>query len=98
MILTGVAIGVVVSFLGVGGGLLASGSSMSTAIGLGAFVAFWGGLGFGAMLGGVAYAIRVEAEGIHAGHEAPAEQTAPAPAPTATPATAAPLTGDLHPA
>ena len=57
---TGVAIGVAVSFLGVAGAFLAAGAGWLTAIGMGAFVATWGGLGFGGMIGGVVWATRVE--------------------------------------
>jgi hypothetical protein len=57
----GVALGVCISFVGVGGAFLAAGQSWATSIGMGAFVAVWGGLGFGGMMGGVVWASRVEA-------------------------------------
>lgn len=56
----GVAIGVAVSFFGVGGAFLAAGQGWGAAIGMGAFVAFWGGLGFGVMVGGVVWATQAE--------------------------------------
>ncbi len=56
----GVAVGVAVSFFGVGGAFLAAGQPWTTAIGMGVFVAMWGGLGFGGMLGGVIWASGVE--------------------------------------
>ena len=56
----GVAVGVAASFFGVGGAFLAAGQPWTTAIGMGVFVAMWGGLGFGGMLGGVIWASRVE--------------------------------------
>lgn len=60
-LLTGVIVGVVVSFVVVTGGLLATGQGVGASLGLGAFVAFWGGLGFGGMVGGVVWATREEA-------------------------------------
>jgi hypothetical protein len=71
---TGVAIGVAASFLGVGGAFLAAGQGWRTAIGMGLFVAVWGGLGFGGMLGGVIWASRMEEEADRerrAAHETP---------------------------
>ena len=59
-LVTGVAIGVAVSFVGVGGAFLAGGQGWAASIGMGAFVAFWGGLGFGGMIGGVVWATGVE--------------------------------------
>lgn len=55
-----VVVGVVVSFVGVSGALLAAGQGIGASLGLGAFVAFWGGLGFGVMIGGVVWATRSE--------------------------------------
>lgn len=57
---TSIALGTVLSFLGVAAGLLAMGEGWGAAVGLGAFVGFWGGLGFGAMVGGVIWATRSE--------------------------------------
>ncbi|MCB1037987.1 MAG: hypothetical protein R2701_09500 [Acidimicrobiales bacterium] len=62
-IVIGVAVAAVVSFLAVCATVLAEGESLGSAIGLGLFIAFWGGLGFGAMVGGVVFASRVEREG-----------------------------------
>jgi len=56
----GVVIGVAISFFGVGGAFLAGGQGFGASIGMGAFVAFWGGLGFGGMIGGVVWATQVE--------------------------------------
>lgn len=56
----GVAIGVAISFLGVGGAFLAGGQGWGPSIGMGAFVAFWGGLGFGGMIGGVVWATQAD--------------------------------------
>ncbi|WP_421119637.1 hypothetical protein ACE2AJ_20115 [Aquihabitans daechungensis] len=56
----GVAVGVAVSFFGVGGAFLAGGQGWGPSIGMGVFVAMWGGLGFGGMIGGVVWASRVE--------------------------------------
>lgn len=57
--MTGVAAGVAVSFFGVGGAFLVWGQGWGASIGMGAFVAFWGGLGFGGMIGGAVWAIQV---------------------------------------
>ena len=56
----GCLIGTVVAMVGVTLAMRAMDQSWSAAIGLGAFVAFWGGLGFGAMVGGVVHAERLE--------------------------------------
>lgn len=55
-----IAIGVLASFVGVTAGMVAIGEGWGAAVGLGAFVGFWGGLGFGAMVGGVIWATRAE--------------------------------------
>jgi len=47
-------------FVLVAAGLRVTGSELSTAIGLGMFAAIWGGGGFGAMIGGVMHATRLE--------------------------------------
>lgn len=70
----GSIIGVVVSFVGVTIGVLALGVEGGSAIGIGLFVAFWGGLGFGTMVGGVIYAFSVEAGEAHVDHEAGDDQ------------------------
>ena len=54
-VFAGVAVGFTLSLIGVTAGLLVAGQELSTAIGLGLFTAVWGGLGFGAMMGGVMY-------------------------------------------
>lgn len=41
-------------------GLLWGGHSPGSSVGIGLFAAFWGGGGFGAMIGGVTYAYRLE--------------------------------------
>jgi len=56
----GIAIGVAISFCGVAGPFLAGGQGWGASIGMGVFVAAWGGLGFGVMIGGVVWATRVE--------------------------------------
>lgn len=56
----GATIGVIASLVGVGGALWLSGTQAMSAIALGLFVAFWGGLGFGCMIGGVIWATKVE--------------------------------------
>lgn len=56
----GAVIGVVISFIGVTIGILALGADSGSAIGIGLFAAFWGGLGFGSMVGGVVYAFGAE--------------------------------------
>lgn len=59
-ILVACAVGVVLSFVAVAAGTLATGTAWQSAVGLGLFVAFWGGLGFGTMIGGVVYASGLE--------------------------------------
>lgn len=41
-------------------GLLATGASWTSSLGIGAFAALWGGAGFGVMIGGVLYAHRAD--------------------------------------
>lgn len=55
--------GAVLCVLGVGLAMLAFGQPLASAFGLALFVAFWGGVGFGSMLGGVAWATRAETAG-----------------------------------
>ena len=64
-ILSGVAVGVIVSFAAVVGVVLADGQKLGAAVGLGLFIAVWGGLGFGAMVGGVVAVSRAEAAEEH---------------------------------
>lgn len=58
----GAIVGTFVGFIVVGAGTVAialsAGTSMTAAMGLGAFTAFWGGPGFGGMLGATLGAIR----------------------------------------
>lgn len=61
----GSIIGVVLSFIGVTVGILTMGIEWQSALGLGLFVAFWGGLGFGSMVGGVIYAFGIETSEHH---------------------------------
>lgn len=58
----GCILGPVVFFVVIAGGMLANGQSWQTAIWLGFFIAAWGGLGFGAMVAGVIYVSRIEAD------------------------------------
>lgn len=51
----GSGIGVVLAFVGIALPSLVAGMEWRSAVGFGVFVAFWGGLGFGSMMGGVAY-------------------------------------------
>jgi hypothetical protein len=97
----GCTIGCLVSLVGVTVWMLALGIETASAIGLGLFVAFWGGLGFGAMIGGVRYGLQIEgslrpASAAHASHAEtkptrpkPSEPTRPAiplpPAPSGKP-------------
>ena len=61
-VLVGSTIGVVLAFLFVTGGMLATGTVWQSAVGVGVFVSFWGGLGFGSMMGGVMYVSRLQEE------------------------------------
>jgi hypothetical protein len=54
-VVLGALVGVVLSFVGTTVGMLAADVEPGAAIGLGLFVAFWGGLGFGTMVGGVVW-------------------------------------------
>jgi hypothetical protein len=54
----GAAIGAVVVFLVCGGIALVAGTGIAGAIGIGAFAAFWGGPGFGGMMGAVLHDAR----------------------------------------
>ncbi|MBX3315095.1 MAG: hypothetical protein KF906_12345 [Actinobacteria bacterium] len=59
-IVTGCAVGVVVSMVGMVVSMRLLDVEWASAIGLGLFIAFWGGIGFGAMIGGVVHADRLE--------------------------------------
>jgi hypothetical protein len=50
-VVAGAALGAIFLFLVFGGMVLAAGMSVSAAVGVGAFTAFWGGVGFGGMVG-----------------------------------------------
>lgn len=50
-----------VTFAAITLGLVATGTSLASAIGIGLFAGVWGGGGFGAMIGGVVHAHRPEA-------------------------------------
>lgn len=54
-IVVGALVGVVIAMVGVTLGMLAADVEWQSAVGLGLFVAFWGGLGFGTMVGGVVW-------------------------------------------
>lgn len=56
----GIGIGIALAFVGVAVPSLLSGMEVGSALGFGTFVAFWGGLGFGSMMGGVAYVMGLE--------------------------------------
>lgn len=58
VVASAVAITVVLSTVTIG--LLATGTSPASSFGIAAFAALWGGGGFGAMIGGVLYAHRLE--------------------------------------
>ena len=51
----GSGIGAVAAMIAVGGALVLSGHGSPAALGIGGMAAFWGGLGFGSMLGGVVH-------------------------------------------
>lgn len=69
-LIVGSTVGVILSFVGVTIGMLAVDVELSSALGLGLFVAFWGGLGFGTMIGGVVYAFGLEQNEHAMGHDA----------------------------
>jgi hypothetical protein len=56
----GSGIGVALAFIGVALPSLLAGMEWRSAVGFGVFVAFWGGLGFGSMMGGVAYVMGLD--------------------------------------
>lgn len=49
---------ITIVLVGVTAGLLATGTSLASSIGIGVFAALWGGGGFGAMIGGVVHVHR----------------------------------------
>ena len=54
-VVLGALVGVVASFVVTTVGMLLADVEMASAVGLGLFIAFWGGLGFGTMVGGVVW-------------------------------------------
>lgn len=54
-VVVGALVGVVLSFVGTTVGMLLADVEFGSAVGLGLFIAFWGGLGFGTMVGGVVW-------------------------------------------
>lgn len=65
-VVMGALVGVVLSFIGTTIGMLLADVEVGAAIGLGVFVAFWGGLGFGTMVGGVIWVSNNEEKHGHA--------------------------------
>ena len=59
-IFVGCAVGAITSMIAVVAAMRLLDVEWASAIGLGLFVAFWGGLGFGSMVGGVVHADRLE--------------------------------------
>jgi hypothetical protein len=74
-ILLGSVIGAVAAFGGVFGAIALWCHDTSTAFGVGGMAAFWGGLGFGSMLGGTMHLMRHSDEPYSHGRAAPAEPT-----------------------
>jgi len=56
----GAVVGMVLALVGVTLGLMATGLSWVDSIGVGIFAAFWGGIGFGTMIGGVIFLSNLE--------------------------------------
>ena len=84
------SIGVVLSLVLITLGMMAAGQVWQSALALGAFIAFWGGLGFGSMIGGVVYLTRLdeaakalEAEGADSRRARSLDADAPVIAPSA---------------
>ncbi|MCB0988496.1 MAG: hypothetical protein H6519_01445 [Microthrixaceae bacterium] len=48
-------VGAVLAFIATTVGMIGAGAETGAAVGLGLFIAFWGGLGFGTMVGGVTW-------------------------------------------
>lgn len=59
-IIASCAVGIVVSMVGIVGFMRLLDVEWASAIALGLFIAFWGGIGFGAMIGGVVHIDRQE--------------------------------------
>lgn len=54
------AVGVGLSLAFITAGMMAAGQVWQSSLALGVFIAFWGGLGFGSMIGGVVYLTRID--------------------------------------
>ena len=54
-IVIGSLVGMTLAFVAVAAAMVVAGQGWGPGVGLGAFVAFWGGIGFGSMVGGVIY-------------------------------------------
>jgi hypothetical protein len=72
-VVVGAAVGIVCFVIGISALAIAVGVPVWSSIGLGAFTALWGGLGFGAMIGGVHALNRME----HQSPEGPRTPSAP---------------------
>jgi hypothetical protein len=66
----GIAVGVAVFFAGITAAFVAGGQGWGAAVGMGAFVALWGGIGFGFMFSGVIWATHAEEAAKRARREA----------------------------
>lgn len=71
-VVTGALVGVVLAFIGTTVGMLLADVELGSALGLGLFVAIWGGLGFGSMVGGVVWVSNNEEKFGHADDESQA--------------------------
>ena len=67
-ILRGSIVGTLSAFVAITGLLRLAGVEWWSALGLGAFIGFWGGIGFGSMLAGVIWVSRPEVTGHSSGH------------------------------
>jgi hypothetical protein len=70
----GAVVGYVVAFTIVAVILLAAGAGLGASLGVGAYVAIWGGPGFGGMVAAQRHADRIAAEERIARHENPLEE------------------------
>jgi hypothetical protein len=59
-VVVGSIVGALIASVAVTAALLAIGVQRGSAFGLGVFIAFWGGLGFGSMVAGVVWATKVD--------------------------------------
>ena len=67
-IVRGSIVGTLTAFVAITGLLRLAGVEWWSALGLGAFIGFWGGIGFGSMLAGVIWVSRPEVTGHSSGH------------------------------